>query len=389
MKIHVYIATTQGLVTIQNITPIDDPDISSVVSINGTSTTANISGSYHNFVKKGVGIIQQMFGACSYRADISARIDQGNSWQLAMYLGHLAHSKGLLGNGEVKPGDSVICATGEVNTSNHTVLAVNAVSVKLKLAEAQIQQWIALGASVAFLIPQANQDEVSAPANCIFVEHLEQAATFLSDKTQGQAKPASEQPVPVSRLRQKRVFLSIGVMTFALIYSLYAFNFRGVDNTALVADERNIEQKDIAKSTSLVATLKQSQTCEQTSNESLKLITKMAFAELSLPSLCDLALHTAPKVKQVLLIAKDAYTVLPLTQDQLRWQIPLPKNRLSDRPYFLVTLASPLSQATIEQLRLYRETMANPSLLGRPELNQWLEKQNSQYVIYSHKLLVK
>lgn len=389
MKIHVYIATTQGLVTIQNITPIDDPDISSVVSINGTSTTANISGSYHNFVKKGVGIIQQMFGACSYRADISARIDQGNSWQLAMYLGHLAHSKGLLGNGEVKPGDSVVCATGEVNTSNHTVLAVNAVSVKLKLAEAQLQQWRALGASVAFLIPQANQDEVSESPNCIFVEHLEQAAACISDNTQDQAKPASEQPVPVSRSRQKLVFLSIGVMTFALIYSLYAFNFKRVDNTALVADEKNIEQKDIAKSTSLVATLKQSQTCKHTSSQSLKLTTQMAFAELDLSSLCDLALHTTPKVKQVLLIAKDAYTVLPLTQDQLGWQIPLPKNRLSNRPYFLVTLASPLSQARIEQLRQYRETMANPSLFGRPELNQWLQKQNSQYLIYSHKLLVK
>ena len=84
MKIHIFIATTQGLVAIQNITPIDDEDISSVVSVNGTSTTANISGSYHNFVKKGVGIIHQMFGACSYRVDISARIDQGNSWQVAM-----------------------------------------------------------------------------------------------------------------------------------------------------------------------------------------------------------------------------------------------------------------------------------------------------------------
>ncbi|MEP3826797.1 MAG: hypothetical protein ABJM47_01810, partial [Lentilitoribacter sp.] len=148
MKTHVFIATTQGLVAIQNIAAIDDEDISSVVSINGTSTTANISSSYHNFVKKGVGIIQQTFGACSYRVDISARIDQGNSWQLAMYLGHLAQSKGMLGNGEVASGDNVICATGEVNTTNHQVLAVNKVALKFKLALPELQQWKALGAKV-------------------------------------------------------------------------------------------------------------------------------------------------------------------------------------------------------------------------------------------------
>ena len=160
MKIHIFIATTQGLVAIQNITPIDDEDISSVVSVNGTSTTANISGSYHNFVKKGVGIIHQMFGACSYRVDISARIDQGNSWQVAMYLAHLTQSKGLLGNGEVNDGDTVICATGEVNTTNHQILAVAEVALKFKLAQPQLDQWALLGAKVHFLLPQANQTDV-------------------------------------------------------------------------------------------------------------------------------------------------------------------------------------------------------------------------------------
>ncbi len=55
MKLHIFVATTQGLVAIQNITTIDDADISSIVSINGTSTTANISSAYHNFVQKGAG----------------------------------------------------------------------------------------------------------------------------------------------------------------------------------------------------------------------------------------------------------------------------------------------------------------------------------------------
>ena len=188
MKTHIFIATTQGLVSIQNITPIDDEDISSVVSVNGTSTTANISGSYHNFVKKGVGIIQQMFGACSYRVDISARIDQGNSWQVAMYLGHLAQSKGLLGNGEVSQGDTVICATGEVNTTNYQVLAVTQVAVKFKLALPQLEKWTQLGAKVTFLLPEANQSELKNDY-CLLIKNLEQAAATLPHILQEQPSP--------------------------------------------------------------------------------------------------------------------------------------------------------------------------------------------------------
>jgi hypothetical protein len=116
MKVHVFVATTQGLVAIQNIRLIDDADISSIVSVNGTSTIANISTAYHHFVKKGAGIIQQDFGACSYRVNISDRIDHGNSWQLAFYLAHAVEQQGVLGDGEVVLGDYVICATGEVNT---------------------------------------------------------------------------------------------------------------------------------------------------------------------------------------------------------------------------------------------------------------------------------
>ena len=86
MKIHIFVATTQGLVAIQNIIPIDDRGINSIVSLNGTSTTSNISSAYHNFVKKGAGIIEQDFGSCSYRINVSDRIDHGNSWQLAFYL---------------------------------------------------------------------------------------------------------------------------------------------------------------------------------------------------------------------------------------------------------------------------------------------------------------
>jgi hypothetical protein len=181
MKIHVFVATTQGLVAIQNISAIDDTDISSIVSINGTSTTANISSAYHNFVKKGAGIIQQDFGACSYRINISKRIDTGNSWQLAFYLAHAAKNENMLGDGQVKSGDQVICATGEINTSSREIQAIGEISRKQQLAAKQIKQWHKRNISVSFLVPYANVKilDKQLPLNIKLVRNLTHALTYL------------------------------------------------------------------------------------------------------------------------------------------------------------------------------------------------------------------
>jgi hypothetical protein len=185
MKLHIFVATTQGLVAIQNITSIDDADISSIVSINGTSTTANISCAYHNFVKNGAGIIQQDFGACSYRINIAQRIDQGNSWQLAFYLAHAAHNRNLLGNGQVNPGDQVICATGEINTTSKEIHRVEEVNLKQSLAAEQIQQWRKMQVKTSFLVPKQNAKDLNKQLtiNTELIINLEQALSFLPAPT--------------------------------------------------------------------------------------------------------------------------------------------------------------------------------------------------------------
>jgi pSer/pThr/pTyr-binding forkhead associated (FHA) protein len=185
MKLHIFVATTQGLVAIQNITAIDDADISSIVSINGTSTTASISNAYHNFVKNGAGIIQQDFGACSYRINISQRIDQGNSWQLAFYLAHAAHKREILGNGQVNPGDQVICATGEVNTTSRDIHRVEDVNLKQSLANKQIQQWRKMDVKTSFLVPKQNAQEINKQLTITtdLIINLAQALSFLPADT--------------------------------------------------------------------------------------------------------------------------------------------------------------------------------------------------------------
>jgi hypothetical protein len=388
LKTHIFIATTQGLVAIQKITPIDDEDISSVVSINGTSTTANISSSYHNFVKKGVGIIHQMFGACSYRVDISARIDQGNSWQVAMYLAHLAQSKGLLGNGEVSQGDTVICATGEVNTSNLQVLGVGEVPVKLKLALPQLEQWTLLGAKAQFLVPLANQFEVEKNNYCLPISNLEQAADTLPKITLNQSQPSVKNKKLASINYRNVIIISLIILALFIFFGLNKFTSTESKKHQSIATKDNTSNVQPTPKPQLVALLKQSKTCAQTSSQDIVLTNKV-FEKLALNQLCELYLQTLKSQTQVLLIAQDAYTVIPLPKSQKGWQITLPKNRLSNRSYFLVTLSQTLSEEKIEQLRLYREAMLKPKKLTESKLADWLQKQQVEFSIYSHKLVVE
>ena len=388
MKIHIFIATTQGLVAIQNITPIDDEDISSVVSVNGTSTTANISGSYHNFVKKGVGIIHQMFGACSYRVDISARIDQGNSWQVAMYLAHLTQSKGLLGNGEVNDGDTVICATGEVNTTNHQILAVAEVALKFKLAQPQLDQWALLGAKVHFLLPQANQTDVKQNNYTLLVSNLDQAASALPSSTQKQYTQSVKNEKLVAINPRYIIAGAISILVLVMIFGLNKLTSTDDISFQPVANKTNVSEVEPIKKVQLFAVLKQDKSCAQTSSKHVLLANKI-FADLALNQLCELYLQTHKSQGQVLLVARDAYTVIPLNQSQQGWQVPLPKKRVADRSYFLVQIVQTISEAKIEQLRLYREAMPKPNMLTESTLMAWLQTQGVEFSVYSHKLVVQ
>jgi len=220
MKLHIFVATTQGLVAIQNITAIDDADISSIVSVNGTSTTANISSAYHNFVKNGAGIIQQDFGACSYRINVAQRIDQGNSWQLAFYLAHAAQNREVLGNGQVNPGDQVICATGEVNTTSREIHRVEEVDLKQSLATEQIQQWQKMNVKTSFLVPKNNAQDIKnqQPLGTKLIANLEQALSFLPltsplnrlvDKP---TLPCKKNVIQKNKLTLMRFFISLLVL---------------------------------------------------------------------------------------------------------------------------------------------------------------------------------
>lgn len=178
LTIHVFIATSKGLVAIQSITELQDVELQSVITINGSTDLATISSSYHRFIQKSTGVIQSEFGGHSFRANISRNIDQGSSWQLPFYLAHFIQANvtpqapyidqtnpetaqlgaGVvqLGQGIPKAGDVVLIATGQINTSTGAIEAVNYVPDKCITASPQIKLWMKKGILVEFFVPANN-----------------------------------------------------------------------------------------------------------------------------------------------------------------------------------------------------------------------------------------
>jgi hypothetical protein len=188
LTIHVFIATSKGLVAIQSITELQDVELQSVITINGSTDLATISSAYQRFVQKSTGVIQSEFGGHSFRANISRNIDQGSSWQLPFYLAHFIQANvtslapyidkthtdqthtdqtnsergqldaGVvqLGQGIPEAGDVVLIATGQINTSTGAIEAVNYVPDKCITASPQIKLWMKKGILVEFFVPANN-----------------------------------------------------------------------------------------------------------------------------------------------------------------------------------------------------------------------------------------
>lgn len=192
MKTHVVIATTEGPAFVQRITA-EDPGVQSVICLDGTAQVLPISAAYHAFVRRGSGVIGRDFGHDAYRVDVDARIDQGTSWQLPVYLAHALHAQGLLGDGRPRPGDRVLWATGEVDV-DLAVRPVAGVAQKLAQAVAPVRALRVQGVDVQLLLPTDNVGESAGDAQALGgVSGITRLADVLP-------RPASAAPVSPAAL---------------------------------------------------------------------------------------------------------------------------------------------------------------------------------------------
>jgi hypothetical protein len=163
-QVQVFIATTKGLVQVVSITRLTASDVSSVMTIDGTSQLAAISSAYQAFVEKPQGVIEDIFGGHAYRLNLSAGIDQGESWQLGVFIAHYLFELGCLADEHHEKtkvaADSnsniVIIATGKIDTLTFAVRPICALAKKCVRANTSIAQWQVQQKQVCFLVPSEN-----------------------------------------------------------------------------------------------------------------------------------------------------------------------------------------------------------------------------------------
>jgi hypothetical protein len=159
MRVRVYLATTEGPVSIDRITR--EPAVQSAVCLRRTTRVLPISGAYDAFVRSPSGVIERDFGpfrAGAFRIDLSAPVDDGESWQLAFYVAHdLARRDRLAAFDD--EAEQILLLTGRVD-SDRRVGTVAHVPEKLHAAVGHLKRWADDRKGVVIGVPPGNIDEV-------------------------------------------------------------------------------------------------------------------------------------------------------------------------------------------------------------------------------------
>lgn len=162
--VRVTIPTTEGVAEVQRLTE-EDPEIRSVVCLDGTATALAISADYDAFVRQPTGVIERLWRHAAFRLDVSARIEQGRSWQLGVFLAHALLAAGRLAE-RGAPAGQVVWATGEVD-AELAVRPVEEVPRKLAQSAALFAALAAAGAKLLILLPAGCAvPEAALPAGC-------------------------------------------------------------------------------------------------------------------------------------------------------------------------------------------------------------------------------
>jgi len=156
-RFRVCIPTTEGPSEIQRITA-EDPDVRSVVCLDGKALALPISAAYDSYVRQPTGVIEKQFGHAAYRVDVSAPITEGLSWQLGLFVAHALDSRGRLAR-KGEPADALLLLTGEVDRDLN-VRPVDHVSEKRRVCGGLFEWATANDQTVRFFVPQANRAEL-------------------------------------------------------------------------------------------------------------------------------------------------------------------------------------------------------------------------------------
>lgn len=399
MQTFIYIATTQGPVRVQAITE-EDPDIKSVVCLDGLAEPLAISDRYHDFVKKGTGLIHREFGHGSYRVDVDKPIDQGDSWQLGLYCAHVLHKNNLLCNELPKSGDRIFFVTGRVKSSGE-IASVDKILEKYEAAADPFATWANLGCLVTVLLPTP-------------------LATTISDKEKGKVSPAEIQyvnnvkdvpglllieelkVVAESKIKSDKKWVFIGFLCLLVLvgYQIFGYIYEKGENTVEIMqlekpglEKVEIQVQEVEKSgwhdgelTLVAQVAEQKGSCENTINETVHMNEDRWFRPVSFRHLCGLT-YQVNTSKALFAFSLDRLGMIVLDKKQSGWSVPLPLDQRNDRRYALMAVHSgdihTFERGLQKQLLYWSLQESDVSLL---DIERWAKKQPEKLAVYAHVL---
>jgi hypothetical protein len=217
MKIfRLYIGTTDGPTEIQRVTP-EDPEVRSVICLDGKAIALPISDAYDAFVRRPTGVVESLTGHPAYRVDISHPIGGGYSWQLGIAVAHILAGRRCLAMPEDRAGEA-LWLTGEVD-HNLNIGAVDDVGLKLTRATSMLKRRLAEGVGVTVAVPEACADEARGALAAAFPDAEKAprlvAANHLDDVLSAIGAPRRVKKFQVRSLALKAGRGSLGGLALA------------------------------------------------------------------------------------------------------------------------------------------------------------------------------
>ena len=396
----IYIATTQGPVRVQAITE-EDSDIKSVVCLDGMAEPLAISDRYHDFVKKGTGIIHKKFGHGSYRVDVEKRIDQGNSWQLGLYCAHLLQQENKLTNTQPSSNDTIYFITGSVK-SNGEIIPVEKVAEKFQAASPSIKQWCQQGSKVIALlatkqpgIPTAQElKEAGLTIDIKTISNIQEISPLIvANNLPAQAAGGEPAKQPAKSNVRPMVYTLIALLiAFGLYKKAGPIMLDKADTVQPLITSQGIQKKETSLAVQPILIAKQTTgeaNCQQAEETTVKQLAKHHYQAISLKNLCSLHWQVA-NAKALIAFSLDRMSQIKLQQSGQNWRLPLPKGREANRPYVVIAVYD--KQSKTLQNRLKRQQLRwelqeiTPSLSN---IQNWLNNQAIKATAYRHTLQQK
>lgn len=165
----VFIATTGGPVQIERI--IRERAPLSLVMLGRSARSLPISGDYDDFVRPASGPVDRFLGpfpAGGFRLELSAAVDCGDSWQLAVFIAHaLAAADGVSLAASLDDADAVLWLSGTVDYDGQ-VGPVGSIADKLDSTASAFADWRRRGLPVTLATPAGDDsDRVAAVGETI------------------------------------------------------------------------------------------------------------------------------------------------------------------------------------------------------------------------------